>query len=502
MRYTLVPKEISSSEISSNAFSISSAQYKQVIIPNTNCITVRDFLNRSLTNADLGSEVGSVNYIEWSPKLFFRTKGLQEHSFLPDINSESVRPINPKVFINQHLKEGDIIISKDSNIGEIIILDNDFPDWMLSGALYKLPVKKWKYYLLAFIKNSCFREQLHIKVSKGATIKHAKTMFLDCRVPLPTKNQDLVIKYVEELTKALINKEKEISNKHNQIHQLIKSELEANQKSSKFHYEFPSLEDLKSAARFDTSIFTPYFKQEEFKIKNYGLGFSSIEDLDFEISRGQNLQVSNIGESIYSDKYYPGFYTLMLPKHLSKYGTVDEVQYLGNRKELKTLKKGDLIFGAEGFEKGRSIVILDERSKAITNIHGITLHHRQGNIQLSIFVKCFLDYLRNIGLVDRYAVGGNGGSLAMKYWSIIPFPNFPDTKQKEIAKLYHNPQPALDTSKIKVDNFVQLDCAFNQKAGITELDKTAKKIKARLEEVIDQIVKDQTVDITFDFLRG
>ena len=151
----------------------------------------------------------------------------------------------------------------------------------------------------------------------------------------------------------------------------------------------------------------------------------------------------------------------MLPKHLSKYGTVDEVQYLGNRKELKTLKKGDLIFGAEGFEKGRSIVILDERSKTITNIHGITLHHRQGNIQLSIFVKCFLDYLRNNGLIDRYAVGGNGGSLAMKYWSIIPFPNFPDESQKKITKLYHHPQPTPDMSRMKVDSFVQLDSEFN-----------------------------------------
>jgi len=502
MRYTSVPKEISSTEILSNTLSFSSAQYKRVIIPNANCVTVRDFLSRDLTNADLGSEVGSVNYIEQSPNFFFRTKGLQEHSLLPDINSESLTPVNPKAFINQNLKEGDIIISKDSNIGEIIILDKDYSDWMLSGALYKLPVKKWKYYLLTFIKNACFREQLHIKVSKGATIRHAKTMFLGCNIPLPVKGQDQVIKYVEELTKALINKEKEIRNKHDQIHQLIKSEVENNQKRNNFQYEFPSLENINKAARFDTSIFTPYFKQHEFKIKNYKLGFSSIKDLGFEISRGQNLQVSNIGESIYSDKYYPGFYTLMLPKHLSKYGTVDEVQYLGNRKELKTLKKGDLIFGAEGFGKGRSIVILDERSKTITNIHGITLHHRQGNIQLSIFVKCFLDYLRNIGLIDRYAVGGNGGSLAMKYWSIIPFPNFPDESQKKITKLYHHPQPTPDMSRMKVDSFVQLDSEFNHKTGITELDKTAKKIKARLDEVIDQIVKDQTVDITFDFLRG
>ena len=45
----------------------------------------------------------------------------------------------------------------------------------------------------------------------------------------------------------------------------------------------------------------------------------------------------------------------MLPKFLSKYGTVDTIESLGNQNDLKTLQKGDLIFGAEGFEKGRSI---------------------------------------------------------------------------------------------------------------------------------------------------
>ncbi|MBN1795431.1 MAG: hypothetical protein JW804_02045 [Sedimentisphaerales bacterium] len=501
MRYTVVPKEISSSEIMNKGFSFSSAQYKRINISNTNCIFVRDFLSRNLRNSDLGSEVGSVNYIDYSPKFFFRTKGLQEYSLLPDINSESVTPVNPKAFINHELKEGDVIISKDSNIGEVIILDIDYPDWMLSGALYKLPIKKWKYYLLTFMKHKCFREQLDFMVPKSATIRHAKSMFLDCKVPLPNKNQDQVIKYVEELTKALINKEKKIKSNHQQIHQIIKTEIEENQKSKKFQYEFPSLDDLKYSERMDTSVFTPYFKCEEFKIKNYKNEYSSIEHLDFGSSRGQNLQISNIGESIYSDRYHKGFYTLMLPKHLSKYGTVNEVEYLGNRRDLKILKKGDLIFGAEGFEKGRSIVILDERGRTITNIHGITLHHKEGNIQLSIFVKCFLDYLRNIGLLDRYAVGGNGGSLAMKYWSVIPYPNFPDNKQKETAKLYHNPQAILDTSRLTIDNFVQLDNTFNQKAGITELDETAKKIKARLEEVIDQIVKGQSVDIDFDFLK-
>ncbi len=502
MRYTGVPKEISSTEVAKNGCSFSPAQYNHVILPNTNYLYVRDFLSRELKRSDLGIEIGSINYIDWSPKYFFRTKGLQYYSFLPEINNdESIIPINPKAFVNQNLKEGDLILSKDSNIGEIIILDKDYPDWMLSGALYKLPVKKWKYYLLAFIKHDCFREQLDFMVPKSATIRHAKTIFLGCKIPLPTKNQDMVIQYVEELVKALVNKEKEIARKHNYIIESIKKELENNQRPQKYVYEFPSIAELRGAGRIDTNLFTPHFKTEEFKIKNYKNGYSAIESLNFEISRGQNLQITAIGKSIYSQAMFPNFYTLMMPKHLSKYGTIDEVEYLGNRKKLKTLKKGDLIFGAEGFEKGRSIVVLDEKSKTITNIHGITLHHREGNLVLSIFVKCFLDYLRAIRLIDLYAVGGNGGSLSMKYWHVIPFPNFPELKQKEISKLYYSPNASLDVDKLTIDNFVKRNNDFDVNAGITEIDWSAKKIKARLDEVLDQITKDEPVKITFDFLQ-
>ncbi|CAN5297560.1 hypothetical protein BH23BAC1_BH23BAC1_48280 [soil metagenome] len=190
MNYTAVPKEISYQEIIAKELSLSATQHKRVIIKNPTQIKVRDFLSRDLIRKDLGSEVGSLNYINWSPKFFFTTKGLKDFSFLPSINNESLKPIKPKVFIKQNLKEGDIIISKDSNIGEIVILDKDYPDWMLSGALYKLPILKWKYYLLAFIKNSCFREQLDLLVPKGVTIRHAKKLFLDCKVPLPNQNQN------------------------------------------------------------------------------------------------------------------------------------------------------------------------------------------------------------------------------------------------------------------------------------------------------------------------
>ena len=63
-----------------------------------------------------------------------------------NLSSDSVIPILPSKFVDLKLREGDLIISKDSNIGETIILDKDYPNHMLSGGLYKLPVDINKYY--------------------------------------------------------------------------------------------------------------------------------------------------------------------------------------------------------------------------------------------------------------------------------------------------------------------------------------------------------------------
>jgi type I restriction enzyme S subunit len=108
-----------------------------------------------------------------------------------------------------------------------------------------------------------------------------------------------------------------------------------------------------------------------------------------------------------------------------------------------------------------------------------------------------LDYLRSKGQIDLYAVGGNGGSLAQKYWEIIPFPKFDRTKQDEIAKLYHNVEVAYNADTFTLADFLVKDNKYNQQAGIYELDKTAKQLKDILNQSIDNIVNDKAVKIKF-----
>lgn len=348
-------------------------------------------------------------------------------------------------------------------------------------------------YFYAMTKTKFFKEQW---LGKGGVQKNTVSSDRQ-KTYLPKISNTDTINFIAALTQAILNKEKLIKQRHQSILQAIETELLENQKINKYTFELPKIKEIEKVGRLDTNLYRKHFKTVVFEIQNYIGGFKTITELGFTLSRGQNLQVSNIGESVYSRQNHRHFYTLMLPKFLSKYGTVDKIEYLGNLNKLKTLQKGDLIFGAEGFEKGRSIVIIEGKNRAITNIHGITIQQKEPNVNKAIFVKCCLDYLRSKGLIDLYAVGGNGGSLAQKYWEIIPFPNFGIPKQNEIAKLYHNSTIEYQTDTFTLENFLEKDKAYNEQAGIYELDKTAKQLKNILNQSIESIINDEDVEITF-----
>jgi len=496
--YIKIPESISFKSIEEKDFTLSSSQYMDLIMPNKNFKFVRDFLSRPLKRADLGNEIGSINYISSSPFYFLRTKALQPHTYLPEISSETAIPLTPKAFIKQNLKEGDLLISKDSNIGEVVILDKDYPNFMTSGAIYRLPVNENKYYLLAFVKHQIFREQIDFMVPKGATIRHAKTMFLDCKIPIPNKKTKETMMFVELLTEAIINKEKLIKERHHKILDAIERELKENQKKNTFKFEYPNINELEEKGRFDTGLYNQEFKQWNNLVKSYKHGSKDLISRGFDWSRGTSLEKNFIKTRIDSDTYHKGFYELVLPTNISQYGYVDKSIYIGTPTELKTISQGDIIFGGEGFGKGRTYVVVENSNNVATNYHGIRIINKNKNLTESIFIRCFLSFWRSKGMIDFIGVGGSGGHCSPSYFHLIETPLFPDNKQTEIAKLYHNDQIHYDISKCTLENFMQTDTNYNKSAGIYELDKTAKSLKLKLNQAIDDIIKDKPVTLKFD----
>ncbi|HCH67825.1 MAG TPA: hypothetical protein DEV98_04195 [Clostridiales bacterium] len=214
--------------------------------------------------------------------------------------------------------------------------------------------------------------------------------------------------------------------------------------------------------------------------------------------RGTSLENNFIKNRIDSDEYVDGFYKLIIPTNISKYGTVSKITYIGTSTCLKTIKAGDIIFGGEGYGKGKSFVVIEEDGNIATNYHGIRIVcDYEVPVSSKIFVKCVLSYLREQGLIDCYGVGGNGGHFAPAYFHLAKIPNFPESIKQEIVCLYHNPQVTYDASKFTLENFLEYDRGFNINAGIYELDKSMKYLQSKLEQAIECIADDEEVDISF-----
>jgi type I restriction enzyme S subunit len=492
-RYIKTPEAISYNTVEKRNYTLSSSQYMDLVMPNKNFKFVKDFLLRPLKRTDLGIEVGSINYIDQSPFYFLRTKALQPHSYLPTITAETALPIMPKAFIRQNLREGDLIISKDSNIGEIVILDKDYPNFMTSGAIYKLPVMEYKYYLLAFIKHQIFREQLDFMVPKGATIRHAKTMFLDCKIPIPNKKKDETIKYVEVLIRAIINKEKLIKERHNHIFELIKQELKENQKNNIFEYVFPTINEIEASGRLDTGLYSRQFKEIDFLIKNYTHGYFFLDKNS--LKSGSTPDIRFIGDI---DKLK---YRWITPTHCSDDGLIFIDEGL-NLKGDNNINENCILFinrtskGGEGEFVGITAYYNFEEFKAG--------HHNQGIYRFAdkdrtkmLFILCVMncDFMRKY--CGALSVGSKMKELKMEHFLQIPFPQFPEIKKKEIVDLFYTDNRPYHISTCTLDTFIQTDNEYNDKVGIYQLDKTAKQLQAKLNHVMDDIVNDRQVDITF-----
>jgi hypothetical protein len=347
-------------------------------------------------------------------------------------------------------------------------------------------------YVYAFLRSEFFTEQVWALLNRGV-YPRMDTGALD-KIVLPIANNRDVCTYVAALAIAISDKEQTIRIRNQEINYIIERELAENQIGGSFSYTFPSSHEVGARLRMDAAVYSRSVKLAEHKIKNYRYGWKNYNDFGFSIGRGQNLQESCIGPSIYSDTPKVGFYRLVAPTDISEFRTVEAFRYLGNVRKLDLLKQGDVIFGAEGFCKGRSVILVDEQRNTISNIHGVIFHPRDGSMTRGIFLGCFLGYLRKVGIVDAIGAGGSGGSLAIGYLDQVPFPMFPDEVQDHIARLYHNPEGA-PTQKRTLHNFCAWHRSWNETLGIWELDREMKNLQETLARVIELIVFGQSVEL-------
>jgi len=257
MNYLRVPRAITLADLRTKDASWSAGMYRRVEIPTSHTRSVRGLI----AGYDKGTDPGSMYYLPKSTHHFIRTKALQSHSYLICPKGGAITPINPRVFEDMVLADGDILVSKDSNVGECAMLDGDgWRNHMLSGGVVRLRPSINRYYLFAFLKHELFKTQLLPLVPRGATIAHGKELWLDCRIPFPAqRDADDVIAFVAAVTEALVGKEKAIRARNDEIHARIEAELTGNQTGT-FRYEHPMRNEIASLGRFDAAIYSYEYK--------------------------------------------------------------------------------------------------------------------------------------------------------------------------------------------------------------------------------------------------
>lgn len=493
MDYLRVPREVTFGEIHDRDGSWSPSMFRRVIIPNSNVKRVGDLLVSS-NPFEKGVEPGSIHYLRRSTHFFIRTKALQHHSYLLYPKGDAITPISPRVFEAPSLADGDILMSKDSNVGECAMVDGDrWRNHMFSGGIVRLHPDADRYYFFAFLKHPLFKTQLLAMSPRGATITHAKTLWLNCLIPFPNQHDaGRVIRYVSALIQAVVNKEKAIRERHDAIAATTGKELSIGSRGKAFQYAFPTFSGIKESSRFDSGLYCTEFRAFKHRVDDYNQGSTCLSKMGVKTRRGPNLAVSVTGRSLYSEEPKPGWYQLIRPMNISEYGTLAQREWLGSPKNLPLVNKGEIIFGCEA--TWRSLVLCDSPDRWTTNFHGTVLYWPGASLHSVIWLRCYLDYLRQKDILRWIAVGGQGGHLSPEYFDYIPIPKFPEDKQGEIARLYHHDGPP-PSGEPTLETFADWHRRWNASLGIWELDREMKALQRTLSEVQEQIIEGKTVNV-------
>lgn len=471
MHELIVPTEVKFSEIKENG-SLSPNNYKKLTIKNTNRHTISFYMDRDNPYIK-GIEPGSSAYVPKSKQVFLRNSCINDIQF--SIDKDKYLFLNPNYYSGSMIKDGDVLFCTDANIGDCSLFISDNENLAYSSGVIKLNFQqeKYKYYVMAFMRDEYFREQLNVKTPKGATIRHSGDLFLECEIP--DCPEEWVYTLMEALIKNITYSEHSADSKLRKSEVLIEKEVIAQE----YDYINPSFKELLHKSRLDSGIYSNTVYQWRENVKHYKHGYSSLSDFGFELKRGPNLAKRDLGRSIQTDTYRKGYSVLIYPSDISSSGYILKAAYLGARNPIWFLGEKDILFAAEG-TVGKTFAVCDETMHFTTNFHGTIIHPKRKTIPLkkSIFLALYLNFMRYNKVFERMSVGANGGSFAVGYWDNVLIPNVDDDFMEALTTLYNRKAES---------NPAIFNAAFIENAGIYQLNAFLIKCKALLQSLCDDI---------------
>lgn len=488
--YILKPKSVKITQIKEKEFSLSSFSFNSINYKNKNI----KLLSQICIENKKWFEPWSSEYIEFSENYFIRISEMSDLNFTFGINNDTkkIKPVNWKNIINKW----NLCYQTASNVWNVCFYN--WPKAYYNSHIRKLNFEN-NFYIFSLLKSNFCKEQVSISWSIKWVDNFRSELLENIKIPFPSKNNhenpENIEKWVSLITQNIINKEEQIKLKNEKIDELIEKELLENQKVNNYSYSFPRISEIKIETRLDTGLYEKEYKYLKSLIENYK--YSKIltleEDLGFNISRWQNLQISNIWNSYYSDEEKKNFYKLIVSKNFTNYWGISNFNYIWNKQNLKQIKKWDIIFSCR-WDLWRLIIFIDEIKNTITNIDNVHISNNNIENYSKIFIWLWLKFLKEKWLIDKVAITGSWANSFTQYqFKQLPILFFPEQKQQEISIQYYN---KIDKNiDLNLKNYLQKEFERNSELWIFQLNMELFELKEKLENIVDKIVMDEKIDI-------
>ncbi len=483
LRYSQPPSSISFKEISSKAHCLAPSKYAKFIPPETDRVDyknldslIRESKNRAKIKFDSTYqhiEIGDVD-VNWGRINYRETPGFEV-------------PKNPLM-----TQRGDILISKvRTHRKGIAFVDIDDDDLVCTSAFLLIRGVDnaiTKEYIYAVLRHDIFTEQILSMQNRGSyprLDKHVKKQVL-----LPIPKDEHIIQYITYLMRAIINKNREITNKYRKIEAIIENEILNNQKPNKFVYSSPTYKEIKLQKRLDTGLYKEGYKRILNLLENYSNSYFYIPEDKIKGGGTPPKRVIGTGDK--------NWVTPSIITDLGYFNSEDKI--LCNESNISkdcTLIINRTFKGGIGEYVGIS-AFYDFTEKGIGQ-------HNQGLYRIEDYPQSQLKLLTILlnsklyrKLCGHISMGSKMREIKSPNVTKIPILNLrPDVANKLISLYsYRDSHP-----KLNLKNFIEIDRCKTKSTGILELSYQIHEIYKRLDYVIDKIYSNEPFEPNFDFLN-
>ena len=467
-----------------NKNSLCSRDYRELQTVNKNKGVLSDFIVSKAT----WKEIGSDSYMKKSQHRFLKTVNIWDGFLLYESRVEYCKPEN-KIFP----KKGDVLIVKDgwgSWLWEVWYynIDNENNYDSLSSGLIRVSLKKEKkFYILWLLKSNHFKTYIDLNTAQGSTIRHSKQVALDYEIPFPTKNNygepEKIEKLISLITQNLVDKEEQIKRKSEIIDEKIEKELRGNQKWEKVKYRFPRISEIKEVWRLDWGYYTKEIQEKINLVENYNNWFNKLEKFKIKYRSWKTPFFFDV-----KDKTKPIF---LRPTEYNSKRVYEKLRYINDNGLTRVDSEEGIVIPRKWTtsflykEKGLKIIINDSIKFWIFE-----------NINIP-FLFCYLSSKNNQIILNKVKTDVNWWALNWEQIDNLLIPNFPDWKQEEITKEYYNQVDK--NSDLDFDNYLEKEKTRNEKLWIFQLNMELFSLREVLENLIDKIVMDKKIDVSFDY---